>query len=157
MISQELMKWLITLLTGALGSFLITCRKQIVEFFKFKKKKQEQKMLEGVNQEIDTLGHQMEHHEDEIAIELKAHDQLYAKRLAEVEERLMLILNPMREALLSSHYQALLEKCKRYVQAGQLTADELDSLEKDYQTYKKLGGNGHMELWMIRVRQLKVI
>lgn len=157
MISQELLKWLITLLTGALGSFLLTCRKQIKEFFKFKKKKQEKELLAGVNKEVNNLGHRMEHHEDEIEIELRAHDQLYARKLVELEERLMLILGPMREALLSSHYQALLEKCKYFVSTGQITADELDSLERDYETYKKLGGNGHMEMWMLRVRQLKIV
>lgn len=157
MISQELLKWLITLLTGALGSFLLTCRKQIKEFFKFKKREQKKELLAGVNKEVNNLGHRMEHHEDEIEIELRAHDQLYAKKLVELEMKLMAILKPMREALLSSHYQSLLEKCKHYVSSGEITTDELDDLETDYEIYKSLGGNGHLEMWMTRVRQLKVV
>ena len=99
----------------------------------------------------------IEQHEENNALEFKKHDQLYSKKLVELEERLMMMLTPMREALLSSHYQNLLEKCKKYVQAGEISADELDNIEKDYETYKALGGNGHMEMWMVRVRQLKVI
>ena len=157
MISQGLIKWLISLLTSMLTAFVILCHKEIKEFFNFKKKKKEKDLLSGVNRELTDLEHQMEHHEDAVSIELKAHDQMYAKKLAEVEQRLLTILEPMRAALLSSHYNNLLERCKRYVQAGEISADELDLLEKDYETYKNLGGNGHMEMWMVRVRQLRIV
>ena len=50
----------------------------------------------------------------------------------------------------------LLEKCKKFIRQGWISADELELLEKDYATYKSLNGNGHMELWMTRVRSLKV-
>ena len=157
MFSEAILKWLISVVTGVLGALLVTGRKHIKEFFKFKKKKQETALLAGVNKDVNTLEHRMEHHEDEIEIELQAHDQLYAKKLVELEMKLMAILKPMREALLSSHYQSLLEKCKYYVSAGVITADELDDLETDYEIYKSLGGNGHLTMWMTRVRQLKVI
>lgn len=157
MITEAIVKWILATLTGAGSALLIAFRKQLKEFIKFRKKTQEKELLKDVNKDVDTLEHRMEHHEDEIEIELRAREQYYYRKLSELEERMMNILVPMREALLSSHYQALLEKCKSHVQAGQLTADELDSLENDYETYKKLGGNGHMELWMTRVRQLKII
>ena len=68
----------------------------------------------------------------------------------------MKVLLPIQEATLSSHYDALLSKCKYYIRQGEISADELDLLEKDYATYKNLNGNGHMELWITRVRQLPV-
>ena len=157
MIIEAIARLILTALTGAGSALLIAFRKQIKEFIKFRKNKLEKELLKNVNQDVDTLEHRMDNHENEIEVELQACEQHYYQKLIKLEERIMNILIPMREALLSSHYQALLEKCKRYVQAGQLTADELDSLEKDYETYKKLGGNGHMELWMHRVRQLKII
>lgn len=157
MFSEAIIKWLISVVTGILGALVVTCWSSIKEFFKFKKKKQETALLAGVNKDVNTLEHRMDHHEDEMEVELQAHDQLNAQKLIELEERLMAILNPMREALLSSHYQSLLEKCKYYVSAGVITADELDDLETDYEIYKSLGGNGHLTMWMTRVRQLKVI
>ena len=105
--SQELLKWLASLVISALTAFGVTCKKQIAEFFKFKRKKRNDELLSDVNEEMTSIEDQIEQHEEDNALEFKRHDQLYAKKLAEVEERLMRMLAPMQAALLSSHYQSL--------------------------------------------------
>lgn len=153
MIVNTVIKALLTALSGAIGALLIAFRKQIVDFIKFLKNKQKKELLKDVNKEMDTLDHKIEGYE---AANVEQ-DKLYYQKLSDLEQKIMDILLPMREAILSSHYSSLLDRCKKYVKQGYLTADELDKLENDYEIYKKLGGNGHMELWMHKVRELKVI
>ena len=153
MIVNTVIKALLTALTGAISALLIAFRKQVVEFIKFLKKKKKKELLKDVNKEMNTLDHKIEGYE---AANLEQ-DKLYYQKLSDLEQKIMNILLPMREAILSSHYSSLLDRSKRYVQQGHLTADELDELEDNYEIYKKLGGNGHMALWMHKVRELKVI
>ena len=153
MIANTIIKALLAALSGARGALLIAFRKQVVDFIKFLKNKQKKELLKDVNKEMNTLDHKIEGYE---AANLEQ-DKLYYQKLSDLEQKIMDILLPMREAILSSHYSSLLDRCKKYVQQGHLTADELDKLESDYEIYKKLGGNGHMEIWMHKVRELKVI
>lgn len=153
---DAILKWAIGLILGSLTTLLLVFKKDILEFLKFKQKKKKTELLQDVDKNMETLEDKMEHHEEEMSQEFKEHDQLYLKKLAELEEKIMTILVPIQEATLSSHYDALLEKCKNFIRQGSITVDELDLLEKDYETYKSLGGNGHMEMWMNRVRQIIV-
>lgn len=157
MVTEFFIKWGLGILTGTLGTIGVFFRKQIIDFFKYKERKKKKLLLKGVNQEIDVLEDRVHQHEIDVEAEIQKHDRAYISMLKEFREEFMSILAPMREAMLSSHYEALLAKCKKYIQAGQITFDELNLLEKDYETYSKLGGNGHMEAWMIRVRQLKIV
>ena len=153
---DAIIKWAIGLVLGSLTTLLLVFKKDILEFLKFKQKKKKTELLQDVDKNMETLEDKMEHHEEEISQEFKAHDQLYLKKLTELEDKIMTILIPIQRATLSSHYDALLEKCKYFIKQGSITVDELDLLEKDYETYKSLGGNGHMLMWMNRVRQIIV-
>ena len=103
-------------------------------------------MLKEVEAEIEEV---------EEEVEQKSAD--FAKELQDFKQEIMQLIIPMRAAILSSHYEALLAKCKVYIRRGEITFDELELLEKDYKTYADLGGNGHMEIWMTKIRALPVI
>ena len=146
MVSEFFLKWLLGIVTGILTSALVFSRKKIKDFFNYETRKKKKQLLKGVNREIKEIEEEIQHKDDEVTQILK-----------DFKKEFMSILEPMRAALLSSHYEALLAKCKKYIQAGEITFDELELLERDYGTYSALGGNGHMEAWMIRIRQLKIV
>ena len=154
---EYLLKWGLGIVTGAVATFFLYVRKDLAEYRKYKKQQRKKELLNDVNGEINTLESKMEHHEEEAEKELAKHDALFLKKLEELEQKIMAILVPIQEATLSSHYEALLNKCKTYIKAGEISVDDLDLLEKDYDTYHSLNGNGHMEMWMVRVRKLPVI
>lgn len=156
MVGEFFLKWGLSLITGALGSLLISFRKEIGAFLTFKRNKKKKELLKEVKEDISDLGDQMTQHEVEVEKEICKHDKLYMDMMQELKKEIMDILIPIQKATLSSHYQALLDKCKYYIRQNEITADELDLLERDYETYAALGGNGHMELWMTRVRKLPV-
>lgn len=152
MILEFFIKWGLGIITGVLTTVFLVFRKEFVEYIKYKRGKQKKEFLKEVDQEMENLEEKMESYEEN----MQHQDTAYLQKLGELEEKIMKILVPIQEATLSSHYQALLEKCKHYVRQEYITADELDLLEKDYDTYHSLGGNGHMEIWMSRIRQLPV-
>ena len=154
---DSIIKWVIGIILGAGSTLLLVFKKEIKEYLNFKRRKQKKELLQDIDKNMETLEDKMEHHEEEITEEFKIHDQLYLKKIAELEQKIMTILIPMQKATLSSHYDTLLSKCKKYIQRGSISVDELDLLEKDYETYKSLGGNGHMEMWMTRVRALPIV
>ena len=156
MVIELVIKWVVGIALGAISTIFLIFKKDIVEYITFKRKQRKNELLKDVDKSIESLENKMEHHEEEAAQELKEHDQLYLKKIAELEEKIMAILVPIQKATLSSHYDALLNKCKKFIKQGSITADELELLEKDYETYKSLHGNGHMELWITRVRNLPV-
>ena len=156
MVLEFFTKWFLGIITGVITTCFIAFRKEIVEFISYKKKKHKKEFLQGVNKELETLEEKIEKHEEEVSNEVHQHDTIYFQKLEELEQKIMKVLVPIQEATLSSHYQALLERCKHYVRQQYITADELDLLEKDYKTYQSLNGNGHMEIWMLRIRQLPV-
>ena len=155
-IIEQVIKWGVGVFLGAISTFFLIFKKDMIEYIKFKRGKRKKELLKDVDKTVETLEDKVEHHEEEVSQEFKHHDQLYLKKLAELEERIMAILIPIQEATLSSHYDTLLEKCKKFIRQGSISADELELLEKDYATYKSLHGNGHMDMWMTRVRHLKV-
>ena len=155
-IIEQIIKWGVGILLGSVSTLFLVFKKEIIDYIKFKRGKRKKELLKDVDKNMETLEGKMEHHEEEVNQEFKQHDQLYLKKLAELEEKIMSILIPIQEATLSSHYDTLLEKCKKFIRQGWISADELELLEKDYATYKSLHGIGHMELWMTRVRNLKV-
>lgn len=62
----------------------------------------------------------------------------------------------LREALLETHLRDLILDSKKYLDRGWLTADEWDQYNTRYNTYHLLGGNGHMDPWYPKVKQLPI-
>ena len=53
------------------------------------------------------------------------------------------------------YYNALKDKCIMYINAGHISIYELENIEEEFTLYKKLGGNGHMDALIAKVRKLK--
>ena len=70
-------------------------------------------------------------------------------------EILLSSLDVLREGILSAHYNALKDKCIMYINAGHISIYELENIEEEFTLYKKLGGNGHMDALIAKVRKLK--
>ena len=156
MLKEQLIKWIIGLVIGALTTLGIVFKKHIKDFFSYERKQHQKKLLKEVHQEIADLKKKMIHNDCDLAEYMMTHEELIFEKIDEVKTDIMKVLVPIQEATLSSHFERLVRKCKYYIQKGEITVDELDDLEKDYQTYKSLHGNGHMDMWMNRVRQLPI-
>lgn len=63
----------------------------------------------------------------------------------------------IRDAILDMHLGRLIADSKKYIIRGAISASELDDYQKKYQTYKALGGNGHMDPWYPKVISLPII
>ena len=151
---ELIIKWVVGIILGAISTLFFVFRKEVKDYFSFKRRRKKKKLIKDMG--IEDLEGKLEHHEAETTQEFKEHDQLYLQKLVELETKIMAILIPIQNATLSSHYDALLEKCKKYIRQGSISMDELELIERDYETYKSLNGNGHMEMWMKRVRNLPV-
>ena len=141
MFKQEFMKWLVGGILAGLTAFLVACRKHIVNFFNYERKIHKDKLLSDVYTKLDGIQKKMISNDTDLAEYMTSHEEMILDRIEEVKEELTAILLPIQNATLSSHYERLIKKCKYYIQKGEITADELDELEIDYQTYKLLGGN----------------
>jgi len=135
LIQQSIGQWIMGIIIASLSFVLFCFRKTIKEYITFKCNKTKEKYFESIHQEITSLKQSSEKREDALNKQL----QLVTK------------------ALLSSHYNTLLSKCKNYIIKNEIPADELEIVEDEYKIYKALGGNGHMEMWMQKVRELKII
>ncbi len=59
------------------------------------------------------------------------------------------------QMILGLGHERLLEKCKKHLADGYISADDYEDLDKYlYQPYKKMGGNGTVEKLMDDVRKL---
>lgn len=70
-------------------------------------------------------------------------------------EVLISSLDVLREGILSAHYNALKDKCIMHINASHISIYELENIEEEFTLYKKLGGNGHMDALISKVRRLK--
>lgn len=145
MIKEHFLKWILGGITLCLTSIIVTFRKQIKDFIGFEQRQKKKKLLKNVYAEIDKQTKLSEER-----------DTVLEEKIDKLRDDLFDILEPLRAATLTSHLDSLISKCKHHVRDGYITADDLDRIESDYETYKKLKGNGHMDTWMYRIRQLDV-
>ena len=150
------LKWGLELIVGALGCLAIAFRKEILEFWKYKKTTKKDLYLKEVYGKIDKEKRVSIQADKEILEKMDTADKAILKLMNDMKEDIMGILKPLREATLSSHLDSLILKCQEYVIRGWITPDELDRIESDYRTYKSLKGNGHMDDWIARVRKLEI-
>lgn len=40
---------------------------------------------------------------------------------------------------------------------GKITIDQLTDYNERYSTYKALGGNGHADIWVSKIRELNIV
>ena len=62
----------------------------------------------------------------------------------------------IRKAILSSHLRELIVDGKNYLQQHYITPEQLADYNERFVTYKDLGGNGHVDPWIIKIRELPI-
>lgn len=139
--SEFWMKWLLGGLGAIATSIIVALWARIKKDAKYVKAGREQETFKNVYGEIDEFRE----------ITLGEYTELNDK-----VEAVMQSLDVLREGILSAHYNALKEKCTRHINARHVSIYELEIIEEEYTLYKKLGGNGHMEALMTKVRALPI-
>ena len=76
------------------------------------------------------------------------------KELKDDIKNVLKTIELIREGMLSSHLDNLVQECKGWIKKGWIPLDSLERFEEKYSLYRALGGNGHMEPWASRVREL---
>lgn len=65
------------------------------------------------------------------------------------------------DALVNANKVLMIDRVKHigktYIEAGEITLDDKDNLKEMFSAYKRLGGNGHLDLIMSEVDKLKVV
>jgi len=65
------------------------------------------------------------------------------------------------DALVNANKVLMIDRVKHigktYIEAGEISLDDKDNLKEMFSAYKRLGGNGHLDLIMSEVDKLKVI
>ena len=62
----------------------------------------------------------------------------------------------IRKAILSSHLRELIVDGKEYLKQRYITPEQLADYNERFVTYKDLGGNGHVDPWIIKIRELPI-
>lgn len=70
--------------------------------------------------------------------------------LAKIEEN----TSGIRQAILQSHLRELIIDGKMYLKAGYITLDQLADYNERFLVYKSLGGNGHVDPWIEKIRKM---
>ena len=148
---QELIKWGVPLIGAGV---LATIVKPIVTAIATSRKEHEQKDwdLKAADLREEILGTQesiklmvQKHVEDKSEIE---------NHLSELRKEFAQKTNGVREAILAMHGRNLVVDAKHYVHDNSIGVEELEDFMDRYSVYKKLGGNGHMDTWLEKVKRL---
>lgn len=115
----------------------------------------------AMQKQIDALVKQQNELKEKIQqIEQNSKDQevRLKMQIQETEDRLLAEIREnttgIRGALLTIHLHNLITDSKMYFKRGYITLDEWADYNHRYDTYKLLGGNGHMEPWYEKIGQL---
>lgn len=66
-------------------------------------------------------------------------------------------IKSMKKGMMWIQHDRLLELCKMYLRAKEITVDELENLTGLYESYKELGGNGTIKKLFEKVQNLPVV
>ena len=66
-------------------------------------------------------------------------------------------IKSMKKGMMWIQHDRLLELCKMYLRAREITVDELENLTGLYESYKELGGNGTIKKLYEKVQNLTVV
>lgn len=91
-------------------------------------------------------------------IESKKKDVELEKKIVDVQTALLDKIEQntagIRQAILQSHLRELIIDGKMYLKNEYITLEQLADYEERFLTYKTLGGNGHVDPWIAKIRQL---
>ena len=101
----------------------------------------------GMKQDIETFKEESKKKDSQLE---KKIDLVQTTLLTKIEENTAGI----RQAILQSHLRELIIDGKMYLKQEYITLEQLADYEERYLTYKSLGGNGHVDPWIAKIRQL---
>lgn len=146
MIQKYWVEWLCGLLGMALMWGINLFLKKFRKGYQLVKDNEKKDYLEEVNKRIK---------DDEGKLEaLKTTVKDSNKELKKEIEKVYDTIKLLKEGILSSHLDSLIQDCKLWIKQGWIPLDSLERFEEKYKLYRDLGGNGHMEPWASRVREL---
>lgn len=131
------LKWFIPFLCAGLFGLLI---KPLIDTFK-------QGHLVGKQEEWNQLSSELK---EEISAKITT-------EIAGLRQELGEKTDGIRDAILDIHLEKLIQDSINYIEKGMITTRELEDYQERYETYKKLGGNGHLDAWRPKVLSLPTI
>lgn len=141
------LKWLIPFLCAGLFSLIV-----IPFWNKYKKGKdlsdqgEWDKHAKSIQRQIDNL-------QAEMQLLQKRVDFLQKDVIEKIDEN----TKGIREAMIQQQLRALIIDGKTYLRHNKITIDQLTDYNDRYATYKRLGGNGHADIWVQKIRELQVV
>ena len=95
---------------------------------------------------------------DKFKVDSKQKDVELEQKIINVQTTLLQKLEEntagIRQAILQSHLRELIIDGKMYLKNGFITLDQLADYNERVLTYKSLGGNGHADPWIAKIRNL---
>lgn len=95
---------------------------------------------------------------DKFKVDSKQKDVELEQKIINVQTTLLQKLEEntagIRQAILQSHLRELIIDGKMYLKNGYITLDQLADYNERVLTYKSLGGNGHADPWITKIRNL---
>ena len=129
----------------------------IKKAFNLLKNSKKAEYLSEVNKKIEDNNNAMNQKIQEVQQNLEAFKEISLGADQEHEEQMDKILDgisALQKGILSSHFNLLLNKSMEYIKRGWISVEELELYEEELIVYKKLGGNGHLDPWIEKVRKL---
>lgn len=144
--NEYFIKWLFGLGGAGVTAILTYIWHKVKKGYSLLKEEDKEEFLKDVNDRIT---------EDENKMEtLKKENELSDKKLNDKINSVVDVLDLLKEGILSLHLDSLIQESKFYIGQGWISVDALERFEEKYKLYKRLGGNGHMESWLKKIRKL---
>lgn len=145
---EYFLKWLIPFVcAGGFSLFIIP----FINKYKAGKKVEEQQEW---NNHATALTKQVE----EIKKESEEKDKELEKQILSVQDTLLSKIEEntagIRAAILQSHLRELIIDGKMYINQKYITLEQLADYNERFLVYKSLGGNGHVDPWIKKIREL---
>lgn len=145
---EYVLKWLVPFVCAGLFSLLII---PLWNRYKVGKHVQLQKewneCATGMKQDIETFKEESKQKDSQLE---KKIDTVQTTLLAKIEENTAGI----RQAILQSHLRELIIDGKMYLKQGYIGLEQLADYNERFLVYKSLGGNGHVDPWIKKIREL---
>ena len=109
-------------------------------------------------QQWDSYATGMKTEIEDIKKESEEKDALLETKITEVQTTLLQKIEEntagIRQAILQSHLRELIIDGKMYIKNKYITLEQLADYNERFLTYKSLGGNGHVDPWIKKIREL---
>lgn len=145
---EYVLKWLVPFMCAGLFSLLIIPlwnRYKVGKHAELQKEWNE--CATGMKQDIETFKEESKQKDSQLE---KKIDTVQTTLLSKIEENTAGI----RQAILQSHLRELIIDGKMYLKQGYIGLEQLADYNERFLVYKSLGGNGHVDPWIKKIREL---